>query len=368
MLNVTHISSAHSRNDIRVFKMCKTLITKKFNVSYIVADGKNDDLEGQVNIYDVGASKDRLQRIIFTPSKLFIKAVKLSSDIYHLHDPELLFIGLKLKKAGKTVIFDSHEDVASQMLHKPYLNKVLLRIIAYIYKKIEKFALSRFDGVIGATPHISKKLSLINSNTIPIQNFPVFQKKSQNKNRHVSKPYNICYIGGISKIRGITQLVRSLELTKNKVNLNLIGNFDYEATKNKVSLEKGWSNVINHGFINQDQAFKILKNSIAGVVTFLPSENHIFAQPNKLFEYMSAGVPVIASNFDLWRKIIEVNECGLCVDPLDIKKIAEAIDYLIDNPQDLIKMGKNGEKAYLEKYNWSTELEKLSKFYNTLTK
>jgi len=88
----------------------------------------------------------------------------------------------------------------------------------------------------------------------------------------------------------------------------------------------------------------------------------------KMFEYMSAGLPVIASDFNSWREIIEGNNCGICVNPLDPKEIADAIKYIINNPKEAKQMGENGKKAILEKYNWSIEEKKLFRVYNKLLK
>jgi glycosyltransferase involved in cell wall biosynthesis len=109
-----------------------------------------------------------------------------------------------------------------------------------------------------------------------------------------------------------------------------------------------------------------LARSKAGIVTFLPAPNHIDAQPNKVFEYMSAGVPVIASHFPLWREIVEGNQCGLCVDPHEPEQIAEAIDYLLGHPDEARRMGENGMRAVQDRYNWAIEERKLRKFYEGL--
>ena len=106
--------------------------------------------------------------------------------------------------------------------------------------------------------------------------------------------------------------------------------------------------------------------SKAGLVTFLPSPNHLDAQPNKMFEYMSAGMPIITSNFPLWAEIVKENGCGLCVDPLKPEQIAIAIEYINSNPKEADNMGKNGKKAVLEKYNWGVEEVKLVNLYSRL--
>jgi glycosyltransferase involved in cell wall biosynthesis len=85
-----------------------------------------------------------------------------------------------------------------------------------------------------------------------------------------------------------------------------------------------------------------------------------------MFEYMSAGLPVIASNFPLWKEIVEGNKCGICVDPMDPKAIASAIQWMIDHPEEAEEMGKNGRRAVETKYNWANESKKLVGLYQRL--
>jgi glycosyltransferase involved in cell wall biosynthesis len=105
---------------------------------------------------------------------------------------------------------------------------------------------------------------------------------------------------------------------------------------------------------------------MAGIVTFLPVPNHINAQPNKLFEYMSSSLPVIASHYPLWKGIVEKYDCGICVDPENSKEIAEAINYILANPLNANRMGINGRKAIKEVFNWEQEEQKLAELYTDL--
>ena len=152
------------------------------------------------------------------------------------------------------------------------------------------------------------------------------------------------------------------------VRLQLGGRFSEKTVESEVKKYPGWHNVDELGFVDREGVRKILSHSMAGLVTFLPLPNHIDAQPNKMFEYMSAGLPVIASNFPLWREIIEGNECGLCVDPMSPSEIAEAIDFLVNNPDQAKQMGERGQRTVRERYNWSFEEKKLIELYATLAK
>ncbi len=118
--------------------------------------------------------------------------------------------------------------------------------------------------------------------------------------------------------------------------------------------------------MNRQETAKILAKSKAGIVTFYPLPNHIDAQPNKMFEYMAAGIAVICSDFPYWKEIIEDNNCGICVNPLDENEISNAINKLMSD-SDLAKhMGENGKKLVTQKYNWDIEEKKLIQLYKEL--
>ncbi len=362
-MNTAHLTSAHSRNDTRIFlKMCLSLSRHGHQVTQIVADGKGDSICDDVQIFDVGASKSRLDRIRNAPKRVLAKAVSLNADLYHLHDPELIPIGLKLKRLGKRVVFDFHEDVPKQLLGKPYLNKAALWCLSKSFALFESYACKRFDGVIAATPFIRDKFLAIHPNTVDINNFPKLGELATDV-EWGNKQAEVCYVGGIAKIRGIAEVSQAMGLVQTKARLNLCGGFSEPGVEQSVKAMPGWKRVNEFGFVDRSGVRDALSRSVAGLVTFHPLPNHVDAQPNKMFEYMSAGIPVIASDFPLWREIIQGNDCGLLVNPLDPAAIAKAIDYLVSNPAEAQRMGANGRKAVNERYNWAIEEQKLFAFY-----
>ncbi|WP_089956968.1 glycosyltransferase family 4 protein [Limnohabitans sp. 2KL-3] len=364
IFKILHLTSAHSRDDTRIFlKMCLSLARGGYEVIQVVADGKGDYFYEGVQIIDVGSCKGRLDRIRNSPKRVFKRAASLNADLYHLHDPELIPIGLKLKRLGKCVVFDFHEDVPKQLLGKPYLNKAALWCLSKSFAIFESYACKRFDGVIAATPFIRNKFLTINPNTVDINNFPMLGELATDV-EWGNKQAEVCYVGGIAKIRGITEVCQAMGMVQTKARLNLCGGFSELGTKQSVKDLPGWQKVNDLGFVDRLGVREVLSRSVAGLVTFHPLPNHVDAQPNKMFEYMSAGIPVIASDFPLWREIIQGNDCGLLVDPLDPAAIAQAIDYLVSNPREAQRMGANGRKAVNERYNWAIEEQKLFAFYD----
>ena len=145
--------------------------------------------------------------------------------------------------------------------------------------------------------------------------------------------------------------------------LLLAGLFSNPAERGKIEKLPGWQKVVELGFCDREKVADIFSVAKVGLVVLHPSTNYIDALPVKLFEYMASGLPVVASDFPLWRDIIVSSRCGLCVNPLKPEEIADAINQILDNPDEAFKMGKAGKKAVKEIYNWKNEEHKLLEFY-----
>lgn len=368
MCRIAHLTSAHPRHDTRIFvKQCRSLAAHGHEVTLVVADDRGDELTDGVRIVDVGRLQGRLNRVLRTTRRVLDAALALDADVYQLHDPELIPAGLVLKRMGKTVVFDSHEDVPAQLLGKPYLGKLSGQMLSRSFGAYERFACSRFDGIIAATPFIRDKFLRINQRTVDVNNYPL-PAEFDAAALWADKRPEVCYVGSIAAIRGIRELVRACDLLRSPARLALAGQFSEPALEAEVAAYPGWQRVDRHGHLDRAGVRAVMARAVAGLVTLHPVVNYLDALPVKMFEYMAAGIPVIASNIPLWRGIIEGSDCGVCVDPADPAAIAAAIDHLVLHPELAMRMGENGRRAVLDKYNWLAESVKLIAFYDHLSR
>ncbi|MFS2204970.1 glycosyltransferase family 4 protein [Variovorax sp. Varisp36] len=361
---VAHLSTAHGRREVRVhLKECNSLAAAGYEVHYIVADGLGDERVGAVQVHDIGASQGRFQRMLIRPWKMLWAARKLRARLYHFHDPEILLIALFLLIGGAKVIYDSHEDVPRSLLSRAWIPKLTRRILSFIFEAFENFVARRISAVVGATPHIAARFARLNKRAVDINNYPLCSEIEKMVDRKGNER-TVCYLGGIGRVRGIEEMIRALEHTDAK--LILAGPFESAETELAMRALPGWGKVDYRGKVSRASVREIMAASSAGLVLFHPEPNHVDAQPNKLFEYMSAGLPVIGSDFPLWRNLIKENDCGLCVDPLNPAEIASAINSLIDDSKRAARLGQNGRHIVLTKCNWSVEEGKLFNLYESL--
>jgi glycosyltransferase involved in cell wall biosynthesis len=296
-------------------------------------------------------------------------AVEEDAGIYHFHDPELIPVGLILKLHGKRVIYDVHEDYSQTPLSREWIPP-LLRPIVRIMATIEEWVgMKLFDGIVAATPNIASRFRSVK--TVTIQNFPLLIGSKINP----SIPYDqrekvITYIGVISETRGAKEMIQAVgSLPAHlEVQLKLAGIFVPSILEDEVKTFSGWGRVDFMGWQFHEDIMALLGRSRIGLAIFHPVANHIESQPNKLFEYMSAGIPVVASDFPLWRQIIEEARCGLLVNPLDTRALAKAVQWLLEHPEEAEAMGKRGQEAVRNRYNWDQEAEKLLTFYQKIAK
>ncbi len=367
---ILHLTTVHSPFDVRIFhKEAKTLVRAGLEVAIIAQHDENETVDG-IRIFALPRIGNRTRRILILTLRAFWLALRQRANIYHLHDPELLPVGMLLKLIkGTKVIYDVHEDYSKQMLSKPYFGKSIGKGIGLLVKIVESFSSKSFDAIITATDEILRNFSH-HKRALSVRNFPIVSNFSTKREKEDSEKelLSLIYIGGLERIRGLTQMIKALEHFDSdaQLKLTLCGDFYPPGYEHKLRSLKGFKSVEYLGWVKADKIPSLLEKHDVGIVCFLPEPNHINSMPNKIFEYMAAGLPIIASSFPLWKTIVEGNGCGICVDPLNPEEIAEAIKHLMEHPGLREEMGERGRRAVTEKYNWEKEGKKLLDLYAQL--
>ncbi len=362
---ICHITTLHPWDDTRIFhKECKALAEAGFAVSLIVVNQKSQTVDG-VTISNIdGQFSGRLEAMRKRAKLALARALEIDAAIYHLHDPELLSIAGKLKAKGKMVIYDAHEDVPRQILAKPWIPSLLRPSISKVFEYFENRITRKIDAVVAATPYIRDRFLAVNPRTVDICNFPKLSELPA-ATTWANKEKAFCYIGRMDKVRGVYETMEVLSNTK-EVQLVLAGWFGEGAIEAELRQNPNWKKVDFLGMLDRSGVVAVLSRCKVGLVTLHPLINYQTSLPVKMFEYMAAGIPFVASDFTYWKEIIDRHECGLSADPLSPTAIAKQVNYLFENDEVAQQMGRNGRKAVEAFYNWEIEKEKLVQLYEQL--
>lgn len=370
-LPVCQITSVHSRYDTRIFyKECISLARNGYDVNLLVADGQEDEVRNGVSITSVRPSRSVLDRIFIGNIRIYKRAIRLKSKIYHFHDPELIIAGLLLRLSGKKVIYDIHEDYVTSIYQRAYIKRYLAGILGFFYNWLERGIASFFYQIIA-----EKYYEYRFPKAIKILNYPIIDTRFRKK--EIQRiPYGqtaMLYTGNINMERGAKKHLQILNRMEGAT-LTMIGYTPepvYERLKDEIDQAGNKLTLIGKGeYINFSRILDayLSYNYSLGLVIFSNIKHYYKTEPTKLFEYMLAGLPVVCSNFPNWKELVDQNDCGICIDPEDFEGIINAILYLKENPEIAKKKGKNGREAVLNKYNWEQEEKKLMDLYKEIAK
>ncbi len=364
------LTSVHIPFDGRVFhKEARSLAKAGYEVVLIARHDKEETVGG-VRVVPLPQPKSRLQRMTRILWRLYRLAVKENADVYHFHDPELMVVGLLLKLRGRKVIWDVHEHYPNAILDKFYLSKPARRVISKSFDLFERAVTRFYDYVIYTTPFVGARYQKMKVRSGRIENYPIVEL-SETFGRDPQE--KVIYLGAMSRIRGLVEVVEAFGIVTKRYpswELYLVGSCrppSFEQELRELAARRGIeANVKFVEWVPYEEKERLSSQASMGVITYLPYSNNTSCLPNKLFDYMLVGLPVIASDFPLYREVVEPDRCGLIVDPSKPEEIARAMEYLIEHPDEARQMGERGRQAVLEKYNWEKESERLLRIYDTV--
>lgn len=365
MTQIVHLTTAHPVKDNRIFrKECAALVEEGFNVTLVAVHPTTEVIDGVV-VSGLPARSGRFARMAIGPIDAWKSLQKIRPDVVHGHDPELIpvLVAYRLLNRKSRVIFDAHESLPKQIAGKTYIPAVARPAVGRIARGLEKLADKYLDGIVVATPHIAESFS--NSNTTLVQNFPWLRDfPSPTRYPRYANETVMSYVGAVSKGRGSDVMSRLPSLTSNRTRLVVAGILAKDAEDDMLNGDD-WG-VDFRGKLSPEEIPPLIAASNVGLCLLRPLPNYLESQATKMYEYMAAARPFVASNFPYWVSLFAEYDCGIFVDSVDSEAAANAVDELADNPERAAEMGRNGRRAIEENFSFENEAARLAKLVRTL--
>jgi glycosyltransferase involved in cell wall biosynthesis len=368
MIRVVHLTTVHRLWDVRIFhKQAVSLARAGFDVTLIACAEKAEVRDG-VRLMPLPPPRSRWHRMTVTAWRAYRAALKERAAVYHFHDPELIPVGLLLKLHGRVVFYDVHEDVVKDIVDKAYIPAWARRPVQAVARFVEAIGTRCFDQMVAATSSIARNFPA--RKTTLVRNVPIPGELAQPASRpFAERPRRVVYIGGLAPFNGAAEMVAAMaELPPaSGIRLTLAGRFSSAEQEAALRRHPGWSRIDYHGWVGRDRISAHFAEARAGLVVYQPTPNIMECEPNKFFEVLSAGLPLIASDLPHWRHFVAAHGCGLVVDPTSPRDIARAIEQLVDDPAGAQAMGERGRVAVQRDYSWDTDAARLVALYRAFS-
>ena len=371
-IKIAHLTVVHPRDDIRIFqKQCRSLQRSGFaEVVLFVADGLGDNRVDEVRIHDVfRPGRGRLARAVLGSFAMWRALRRECPDIAHVHDPELLFVATMWRVAGRTVVYDMHETLPREILTKEWIPAPMRRVASILIDAVQRIFLRGMPTVFAETSYRRDFASIRQS--VTVQNFPMLDELAQLEARQLPH-FTAGYCGGVSRERGMDKMLEAIaraRLAGRDVRALFVGPVSHEVHLDPAqqrATANGWLEL--PGRVPPRASWQLMASCHVGLAVLMPSPNFVDSYPTKLFEYMALGLPVIISDFPLWRSVIDAARCGFTVDPTDPASIEDAIIWIQDHPEDAREMGARGKASVFRSYSWASEFAKLCSFYDRVAR
>ncbi len=382
-MRICFLSSMHPVRDKRVFdKEARSLAAAGHEVIHLAPGAEVPCRVDGVTLLTYPRRKGLWGRILQLP-KLYRLAARLAADCYHCNEVDSWLVGIALKLARRPlVVFDVHEHYPTTFSDGRFPG--FMRPLAAAAIRLLFHALAPLtDRIVFAKRTVSADFPPAKGKYALIQNYAPLcvDRKQQDsaedaRNRHtadgVGKMVQAIHLGLFGRARGWPQLLDALAQLKDlDLTLNVVGtiNDGSEADFQRRAGELGLSDRIRReSWMPFEEVWQRIRSADIGLVLFQPGIwNHVYASPHKMFDYMLAGLPVVAPRFAVEvAPIVETEDCGILIDPSRPDEIADALRRLARDPELRRRMGANGRRAVLRTYNWENEAATLARLYDEL--
>ena len=372
-MRICHVTTVHDWNDVRIFvKMCRSAASDGLRVDLIAPVRFDNPVTNSrdLTVHALRKYRSRIARASLGTIRAIRRAIRVRAAVYHIHDPELLPLVLTLRLLQRRVVFDFHEEFSADIKGKPYLGPRSSMIASNLARCWEFLLCLSASRIITATPRIRDRLPIQRTASAVVHNYPSLEEFDKpTRTPFEGRSRAAYYVGGITKIRGCFETIEAARVLKSSgtgIEIRIAGPFENVDLERALKRAATGLDVALLGRRKRQEVRADLEDARVGIVLFKPHPNHCFSLPNKIFEYMAAGIAVVASDFPLWIEIVARSGCGVTVNPQDPEAIARAISDLVEDPTRAQEMGRTGRLAVERRYHWGSQWEILRRVYREL--
>ncbi len=366
---VAHITVVHRASDTRIHhKQCRTLAAAGYDV-HLLCGGVSDADADDFSLHPISHSPERA-RLREQPRRQLSAlrtAIELDADLYHLHDPHLVPLGMALQRRGARVVYDMHEDhrlnAYGKLAHRPLARTVKPPALG----ALESLARRRFDAVVYASEALAERFP--SARAIVLNNFPLLREFPHPIVRSPVSPPRVLYLGLMRPDRGFETLFAAAGLLPAdlEARVRIVGELRPDSLADRVAAAPWAKRIELVGALPRAEALRELPRATIGVVVEQPRLNAFEGwRMNKLFEYMAAGLPIVIPDAPGWREIVERHGCGVVADTGDPAAVASAIEGLLRDPDRATELGRRGRQAVVSEFSWERQAPRLLSLYERL--
>jgi glycosyltransferase involved in cell wall biosynthesis len=365
------LSTAHPPTDPRIVYKIAPSLSRNYEVICVLPNLTDQHAKGDIRYINLPYFKGLLSRILFCHSVLLWKCVRFRPAIVHIFVPELIPIAFLMHWLGAKIVYEVQENLYKKFAIKRYNNAVLYRQLFNFFDHIARkkfFCLFTEDAYLNEYSDLALPHAVVH-NYVSLPFIDAYGTKKQELNN----PPVFFYSGVVSLERSFDTILEALAMLQIKYpefHLHLFGKvqFDWREVKNNPHYGKIQHNLTFHGYTDLRKVLPYAQGAVAGIALLKPVADYSESYTTKLFEYMALSLPVITSDFPLYKEVVEKSNCGFCISPYDPKELSDAFQWLIENPEPAKLMGQRGRKTVEDKYNWANEEQILHRFYKNLIK
>jgi len=282
---------------------------------------------------------------------MMYSARRLNADVYICNDLYTLGVGAFMRLIGRRVIYDSHELYPDLVTGTPpYLRKLT--------RNIESLLIRSADIVTTVNEFIALELSSRYGvpHPIVIMNCPRTPTSLPTTYHRPERRKVVLYSGTFWQERGLENVVLACRYLRKDVQVVFRGEGAIEAKLREIS--RDLENCVIEKPVPMAEVIPKAAEADVGIIPYLPTTlNNVYASPNKLFEYLQAGLPVIGSDLPFIRKIVVEHDVGSVFDPFDPKDIARAINLITQD--EILEAKRANVKKIRSRFSWEIESKKL---------